>query len=297
MSSTRKGFLFVWPLCFLLTLGGCIPTKQARVAAVAYTAEDVLRAAAKQSDPAIIRDGSPAYLMLVDGLIEAYPNNRELLTSGCQAYTVYASSFVEDTDPEKAEKLYAKAKIYGFRALSRKQDFQQAASGPLDNFALFLKDYDKEYVPALFWTTSAWAKWISLNLDSLEVLADLPMLEATMQRVIELDEGFYYGSPQLHMAVYLAAKPSIAGGNLDKAKEHFDRAFSLGADKLFSAKVLFARYYAVSRKDRVLFVKTLQEVLAAPVDEVPELTLSNTLAKEKARELLGRADEYFMASP
>jgi fructose-specific component phosphotransferase system IIB-like protein len=297
MSSTHKGFLFIWLLCFLLMLGGCIPTKQARVAAVAYTAEDVLRAAAKQSDPTIIRDGSPAYLMLVEGLIEAYPKNSELLTSGCQAYTVYASSFVEDTDPDKAALLYAKAKTYGFRALSRRHDFQQAASGPLDDFVIFLRNYDKEYVPALFWTTSAWAKWISLNLDSLKALADLPMLEATMLRVIELDEGFYYGSPHLHLAVYLAAKPSIAGGNLDKAKKHFDRAFSLGADKLLSAKVLFARYYAVGRNDRVLFVKTLQEVLEAPVDEVPELTLSNTLAKDKAKELLERADEYFMALP
>ena len=297
MSSGLRGTLALCSLWLLLYAGGCIPTKQARVAAVAYTAEDVLRAAAKQPDPAIVRDGSPAYIMLVDGLIEAYPNNGELLTAGCQAYTVYASSFVEDSDPGKAAILYGKAKEYGFRALSLRRDFQQAASGPLDDFVISLRDYNKEYVPALFWTTSAWAKLISLNLDSVEVLADVPMLEATMQRVIELDGGFYYGSPHLHMAVYLAAKPSIAGGNLDKAKEHFDEAFALGADKLLSAKVLFARYYAVRLKDRALFVKTLQEVIEAPVDELPELTLSNTLAKEKARELLERADDYFMELP
>jgi hypothetical protein len=297
MSSTHKGFLFVWTLCFLLSVGGCIPTKQARVAAVAYTAEDVIRAAAKQPDPAIVRDGSPAYLMLIDGLIEAYPRSRELLTSGCQGYTVYASSFVEDSDQVKASLLYSKAKEYGFRALSIRRDFQRAASGPLDDFVIFLRDYNKEYVPALFWTTSAWAKWISLNLDRLEALADMPMLEATMQRVIELDGGFYYGSPHLQMAVYLAAKPAIIGGNIDKAREHFVEAFALGADKLLAAKVLFARYYAVGLKDRALFRNTLQEVLEAPVDEVPELTLSNTLAKEKARELLERADEYFMALP
>jgi fructose-specific component phosphotransferase system IIB-like protein len=267
------------------------------VAAAAYTAEDVLRAAAKQPDPAIIRDGSPAYIMLVDGLIEAYPNTGELLTAGCQAYTIYASSFVEDSDPGKAALLYAKAKVYGFRALSARRNFQQAASGTLDDFITFLRQYEKGDVRALFWTSSAWAKWISLNLDSLEALADMPMLEATMQRVIELDGSFYYGSPHLHMAVYLAAKPSIAGGNLDKAREHFHEAFALGADKLLSAKVLFARYYAVRLKDRALFINTLQEVLEAPLDEVPELTLSNTLAKEKARELLERADEYFMVLP
>ena len=297
MSSTRKAFLFLWNLCFLLSLGGCIPTKQARVAAVSSTAEDVLRAAAKQPHPEIVRDGSPAYIMLVDGLIEAYPNNVDLLTAGCQAYTVYTSSFVEDSVPDKAAILYRKAREYGFRALSQKHNFQLAARGNLSEFIFFLEDFNKEDVPALFWASSAWAKWISLNLDSLEALADMPMLQATMERVIALDGAFYYGSPHLHMAVYLAAKPLIAGGNLDKAKEHFDRAFALGADKLLAAKVLFAKYYAVKIKDRSLFEKTLQEVIAAPVDAVPDLTLSNTLAKNEARELLERANDYFMASP
>ena len=297
MVSDPRTSLALCSLWLLLSAGGCIPGKQARVAAVAYTAEDVLRAAAKQSDSTIVRDGSPAYIMLMDGLIEAYPRNVNLLTAGCQAYTVYASSFVEDDDPGKAAILYSKAKKYGFRALSLRRDFQQAVWGNPNEFVVFLRDFTQEDVPALFWTSSAWAKWIHLNLDSVEALADVPMLEATMQRVIELDGGFYYGSPHLHMAVYLAAKPSIAGGNLDKAKEHFDQAFALGADKLLSAKVLFARYYAVRRKDRVLFEKTLQEVIAAPADEVPELTLSNTLAKENARELLERADDYFMELP
>jgi hypothetical protein len=235
--------------------------------------------------------------MLIDGLIEAYPNNGELLIAGCQAYTVYASSFVEDADPGKAAILYTKAKKYGFRALSLRRDFQQAVWGNPNDFVIFLREFNQEDVPALFWTSSAWAKWIQLNLDSVEALADVPMLEATMQRVIELDGGFYYGSPHLHMAVYLAAKPLIAGGNLDKAKFHFDKAFALGADKLLSARVLFARYYAVRLKDRVLFEKTLKEVIEAPTDATPELTLSNTLAQERARELLERADDYFMELP
>ena len=118
-----------------------------------------------------------------------------------------------------------------------------------------------------------------------------------MQRVIALDASFFYGSPHLHMGVYLAAKPAITGGNIDKAREHFDQAFALGAGKLLSAKVLYARYYAVALKDRALFRNTLQEVLEAPVDEVPELILSNTLAKEKARDLLENTNEYFVELP
>jgi len=297
MLFSRATTMILLPLLILFSLEGCLPTKQARVAAVAYTTEDVFKAAVKQPDPAIVRRGSPAYLMLVDGLIEAAPNNSDLLTAGCRSYANYASSFMADTDPAKAAILYAKAKQYGFRALSAKGNFQRAASGSLDQFSELLDKYEEQDVPALFCTGSAWAQWISLNLDSVEALADLPMLEATIKRVIELDGSYYYGSPHLLMAVYLAVKPTMLGGDLAKAKGHFDKAFSFGGDKLLSAKVLFAKYYTVRIKDRDLFEKTLQEVIEAPADQVEELTLSNTLAKKEARELLENEDEYFVEVP
>lgn len=294
MSLTNKSLILLMPLLFFLTLEGCIPTKQARVAAVAYTADDVRRAAFKQADSTIVRAGTPAYLMLVDGLIEAYPDNTELLTVGCQAYTGYAASFIEDEDRVQAAALYARGKDYGFRALSTRGDFQQAASGSVDDFVFFLQQFNNQDVPALFWTASAWAKWISLSLDNIQALADMPMLEATMKRVIELDDSFFYGSPHLLMGVYLAVKPEIVGGNITAAKEHFDKAFSLGADKLLTAKVMYAKYYAVRLRDRSLFERTLQEVIAAPAAAVPELTLSNSLAKEKASKMLENMDEYFV---
>ena len=297
MIITGRSLSLLYLLSFFLLSAGCSSIKQARVVAAAYTADDVRRAAFKQSDPSIVRAGTPAYLMLVDGLIEAYPDNVELLTVGCQAYTSYAASFIEDEDRDQAAALYARGKNYGFRALSKKRDFRQAATGTVDDFVALLKQYKSQDVPALFWTASAWAKWISLNLDSIEALADMPMLEATMKRVIELDGSFFHGSPHLLMGVYLAVKPEIIGGNIAKSKEHFDKAFSLGAEKLLTAKVMYARYYAVRLRDRALFQSTLQEVIAAPVEAVPELTLSNALAQEKASKMLENEDEYFVELP
>ena len=99
------------------------------------------------------------------------------------------------------------------------------------------------------------------------------------------------------MGVYLAVKPEIVGGNITEAKKHFDKAFSLGADKLLTAKVMYARYYAVRLRDQALFRNTLREVIAAPVEAVPELTLSNVLAKQKASKMLEKMDEYFVELP
>ncbi len=297
MSNTLNGLLLLGLMSFFLFCIACAPIKPARVAAVALTAEDVAKAAAKQSDPSIVRSGSPAYLMLVDGLIDVYPENRDLLAAGCRAYLSYASSFLEHTDQDKALPLYAKAKDYGFRALSEKGDFRKAVAGSLAEFTIFLQRYEQKDVPALFWTASSWINWINLNLDNLEALAEMPMVEATMRRILELDGEFYYGGPHLLMGAYLAAKPAAIGGDINEAREHFDRALAIGEGKVLMAKVLYAQYYARRVKDRTLFEDTLQEVLVAPVNTVPELTLSNVLAQEKARRLLEQADEYFDGLP
>ncbi|RPH86670.1 MAG: hypothetical protein EHM75_07380, partial [Desulfobacteraceae bacterium] len=47
------------------------------------------------------------------------------------------------------------------------------------------------------------------------------------------------------------------------------------------------------RLDRDLFEKTLKRVQEAPADQDPDLTLLNTLAKQKAQKLLEQADDFF----
>jgi len=290
-------FLPLLALGFLTFTGGCVPLKHARVASVAFTLEDVAAAASRQSDPLLIGEGSAAYLMLVDGLIEAYPRNPRLLVAGCQAYSSYASSFVVDEDPRRAGELFLRAREYGFRALSNGVDFAAAAAGNLEDFESLLQQYGKKDVAALFWTAGAWANWIALNLEKVQAIADLPALEALMKRILELDETFYYGSPHVLMGVYEASKPAAIGGSPPRAKAHFQKAFELGAHNLLTAKVLYAEYYARAVRDEALFVETLERVLAATPHEIPELTFSNTLAQQKARKLLNKREEYFEGLP
>jgi hypothetical protein len=292
-----RRFYSVFGLAVVLVAAGCLPSRQTRVAAVAFTAEDVAKAAAKQSDPTIVRSGTPAYLMLIDGLIEACPDDRRLLLAGCQGYNTYASLFPEPTDPTEAAALYGRAKAYGFRALLQRGDILRALAGSLKEFTTVLQRYRKEDVPALFCATSSWASWTAVNLDNLEAVAELPFLEASMERLLELDESYAYGSPHLLLGIYLAAKPAILGGDLAKAKQHFDRALALAGGKFLQTKVLYAKYYARRIRDQGLFVRTLEEVLSAPADAAPELTLANVVAKEQARELLEKTDEYFTNEP
>ena len=152
-------------------------------------------------------------------------------------------------------------------------------------------------MPALFWTAGAWAGWISSNLGNVEAVGDLPALEATLERTLQLDDRYYYGGPHLLMGVYLAARSPVFGSGLSESKAHFDWALAMSGSQALAAKVLFAEYYAVGIKDRRLYEATLREVVNAPAAELPELTLSNTLAKEKAGRLLERTEEYFGSRP
>ncbi|UCD70478.1 MAG: TRAP transporter TatT component family protein [Syntrophobacterales bacterium] len=282
-------------LFFLLLLfnTACIPSKRFTVAAVGSILEDIARSSSKQSDISVIREGTPAYLMLIDGLIETYPQNEQLLVAGAQAYSAYAALFPEREDRDKAKRLYLKGRQYGLRALSKRGQLKELLHKPLDQFEPCLKGFGKKDVPALFWTASCWGSWISLSTDSVEAMAEIPKVLCMMQRVLELDEGFYYGGPHLFLAVYHLSRPKAYGGNPEKARSHFKKAFEMSQEKFLMGHVLYAKYYARQTFDRELFVSTLEKALEAPADAIPELTLLNTMAKQQAKRLLEEVDDYF----
>ena len=100
-----------------LFVAACIPSKRLTVAATATLLEEVAKSTYQQSDLKMVREGMPAYLMLMDGMVEALPGNEQLLINTAQAYSSFASVFVEEKDPEYATWLYFKARMYAIRAL------------------------------------------------------------------------------------------------------------------------------------------------------------------------------------
>jgi len=281
-------------LLFLLIalLTACATGKTMTVAATASLLEDVAKASNKQSDLMLIRRGMPSYLMLIDGMVEALPDNKRLLISAAQLYASYASAFIQDEDQIYATALYARARDYALRALEQ-NGFKNPATRPFDDFEIGLYDLGKNDVPYIFWAASCWGSWISLNQGSMEAMAELPRVELLMKRVLELDEAFYYGGAHIFMGVLDASKPRVAGGNLDRARDHFLKAIELGDGKFLMARIYYADYYAKKAFDRELFISILEKVLVTPADITPELTLLNTVAHTKAKEMLNQVDEYF----
>ena len=292
MKGSQNRSLIFFLLCLFFLPSACLPNKKLTVGATAMLLEEVAKSSYKQSDLRILREGMPAYLMLIDGLIQAWPDNDQLLIAGSQSYSTFASVFVEDQDKEYANLLYERGKQYALRSLEIR-GLKNPLQSPFDDFKEGLQRLGKKDISTIFWTATCWANWIRFNLDSMEAMSELPRVEWMMKRALELDEGFYYGGPHLFMGIWYASRPKMAGGDLKKAQEHFLKAIKLGQGKFLMSYVYYANYYARNIMDKELFISTLQKVLETPTETTPDLVLLNTLAKRQAKELLTRVGEYF----
>ena len=151
----------------------------------------------------------------------------------------------------------------------------------------------KRDVPAMFWAASCWAKWIDMHRDNPEAIAQLARAAAMMQRVLELDETFYFGGAHMFFGVYYGSRAPTIGGNFEKSRQHFDRAREITDGRLLIPDLLQAQYLARQQLDREQFHTLLTGIINAPDDLMPELGLQNQIAKRKAGLLLEMEDKWF----
>jgi tetratricopeptide (TPR) repeat protein len=254
--------------------------------------DDMNIAVNRNTDVDMLHDAMPAFLVQMDGFLLSAPNDKRLLQTA-EAYFGYANCYVEDTDKQRASMLYLKARGYALRALVGEAGFEKVLDKDLIEFKDLLQGYGTGDVPALFWTANSWIAWVALNLDKPEAIMDIPKAQAMLERVVELDETFYYGSAHAALGALYAAQPRIMGDTSAKAKQHFDKAFEISGRKLLFVHLYYAKFYAYQIQDRDLFIKTLEEVLAAPSDIFPDRAFANEVAKRKAKILLDNVDMYF----
>lgn len=254
-------------------------------------AEDLSSAMMNQNDPETVREGAPAYLLMLDALIEGSPNNTDLLLAGARLYGSYASAFV--TDETRAKKLAQKSQEYGYRAVCRKlEEVCAAVNKPFDGFVPTLATVTDKDVEVLYGFTAAWAGWIQINSDDYNAIAEIPKVEAAMDKVVKLNTTLDDGFPHVYLGVLDTLLPPSVGGKTQEGKAHFERAIEISEGRNLMAKVMYARSYARLVFDKELHDRLCREVLEADPD-VPGLVLSNTLAQEQAEELLAGSDDYF----
>jgi len=279
----------VFLLSLFLALSGCNTLVSS---ATKDLADNLSQAIQNQNDPDTVRQGAPAYLIMIDSFIQGSPDDISLLIAGSNLYGSYAGAFATE-DPDRSRRLTDKSLQYALHALCIElPDLCTISQERFPEFQQSLQKTGKRDLPVLNTWGVAWAGWIQSRNDDWAAIADIPKVKAIMLRVVELDPTWDNGNAQLYMAVLNAFLPAAMGGKPDLAKDYFEQAIALSEGKNLMAKTLYARYYARMVFDRELHDTLLNEVLAAPAAS-PGMTLINTLAQEQARQLLNESDDFF----
>lgn len=244
-----------------------------------------------QDDPATVRDGAPAYLLMLDSFVEGSPDDATMLGAAAELYAAYGVLFV--ADDQRANRLTTRALAYGQRSVCASN---RSACG-IENlsfreFENILDKLDKKDAPSLFTLGLSWIAYIKVHSNDWGALTKLPRVEATLERVQALDKRYKAVQVEHFLAVLKTIRPPALGGDFEAGKAHYERALALSGGQDLSINVDYARYYARTLYDRELHDRLLNDVMSAEPDQ-DGYTLLNTLAQRDARELLDTADDYF----
>lgn len=254
-------------------------------------AENMSLAIADNDDIATIEAGVPAYLLMMDGMVQGDPDNSRLLMQAAGLYSTYSGAFSKDHFRDR--KLSTKALNYALRAAcASDSNYCSLREIRFQPFEELIAKLEKEDVPVFYTLGTAWAGWIRSHRDDFNAVAQLSRVETIMQRILALDEQYKDGGAHLYLGTLSILLPPALGGRPDIAREHFERAIEISEGKNLMAKVVYARQYARMVYDRQLHDRLLREVLDADPDR-PGYVLANTLAQEQARALLDEAEDYF----
>ncbi len=245
----------------------------------------------EHDDPAMVEAATPSYLLLLDALVRQNPDSAAFRQAAATLNSAYAGAFVKDEAraaliTDKALRLALEALCLHDKALC---DVRQL---PAEDFRARLATRSRADVPLLYVAGSAWAGWIQAHSGDWNAVADLPRVEALMQRVVALDEGYQDGAAHLYLGGLATVLPPALGGRPEVGKAHFEKAIALSGGRNLMAKVYYAKNYARGVFDRELHDQLLNEVLAAE-PKAPGWTLSNQLARKEAEALLASADDFF----
>ena len=254
-------------------------------------ADNLSNAILSQDDPETVRQGVPAYLLLLDSLVLQSPDDAATLKASAALHSAYAGLFAQT--PAQAQRLANKAKQQSRTALCQRQPaICKHDSRTLADFQNSLTNVSNNDIAYLYTYGTAWATWIQANKGNWNALADLPKVEAVMLRIVAIDERYEWGRAHLYLGVINSQLPPTLGGQPEKGRAHFEQAIAISQGQDLITKVELARNYARITFDKALHDQLLNEVLATTTT-IKTLTLSNTLAKEAAHELLATSAEYF----
>ncbi|MBA59497.1 MAG: hypothetical protein CMQ40_10045 [Gammaproteobacteria bacterium] len=240
-------------------------------------------------DVATVREGVPAFLLMIDGLIKSGVQTPEILIS---AADLNGSFSVLIEDRERLKILSSKAMNYSEQAACMsKSALCNARLLDFSEFEKVVSGLSEKDISSAYSLGVSWVGRLQANSDDWTVIAELNRAKLLMERVIEIDENYQNGRAHLYLGGIETLLPALLGGRPEKGRLHFERAIEID-NRFLLSKVIYAEEYARLVFDQELHDRLLNQVLSAdPIEE--GITLSNQIAQEKARFLLETSSDYF----
>jgi hypothetical protein len=254
-------------------------------------ADSLSDAVLNQNDPETARAAIPAYMVLLDGILESNPDDPELLAAAATMYATYGAVFADNE--LRASRLTTRARSYALRAMCN--TYAESCNWPAmnyDEFVASVRGVKAKHADVLYTYGFVSLVYLRAHGSEMSTLAELPEIEALFYHYLDIAGDQVTPSTHTYMGIMLTLRPPALGGRPEEAREHFEKAIALTGGRDLGAKVEFARGYAKLLYDRELHDQLLNEVVAADPNEYG-LTLSNILAQEDAVKLLEEADDYF----
>src|SRR5438477_4243157 len=262
---------------------------------------------ATDDDPELVGDALHFALKLMKGLLDQVPKHRGLLFATSSGFTQYSyvwvqqpADEVEQQDVERAKsmrlrarKLYLRARDYGIRGLEVKH--RGFGTELRRDPKVAVRVARRKDVPLLYWTAASWGAAISVSKDDPELVADHPIVEALIDRGLQLDPDFDDGAIHGFLISYESARQGAKGDFAARSREHFDLQVELTGGQLASPYVSLAETVSISKQDRAEFESLMKRALAIDPNTKPEWRLSNIVMQRRARWLLSREDDLFLS--
>jgi hypothetical protein len=258
------------------------------------------------NDPDLIEAAVPTTLKVYEALLESTPKNTELLMATCRMSTEYAYAFLQDKADrlgeahhdevivlrDRALNMYLRGKGYCVRALETKfkgitAELQQNPEDAVKRIT------DKKYVEVLYWTSASWGGAISLGRDKPNIFIDFPVVRATAERALALDETWMKGS--LHeLMITIESLPQALGGDEARAREQFKRAVELQQGQQAGPYVALAMGISQPKQNKEEFVSLLNQAIAIDPEKDPSVRLITLINQRRAKALLTQLDTLFV---
>ena len=176
-------------------------------------ARNLSDAVLNQEDPKIVRDGAPAYLLLLDSLVAGNPENPVILSSASDLYTSYSAIFVNDANrskilSERALKYSKKALCISYEDSCNWDDYS------FDDFNLSLDDFDMKYSDLLLTYSISYLVYIRSHSNDWNAIARLPYIESALEYYVEKNpETENIDSVYTYLGILSTLLPPALGGD------------------------------------------------------------------------------------